>query len=128
MQKKLIFYFSHTVTCPQAHHLQSKKIILLLKFCVKILVVLQALFQSAQHIYVRKEKDPEPDPDPLLLVLDPDPDPGGPKTFGSCGSGFPTVVGDFEATVNRTEVIPVYQKGASFYRQNHKIIQPSILQ
>jgi len=34
---------------------------------------------------MRKGKDPEPDPDPYLWLMDPDP--GGPKTWGSCGSG-----------------------------------------
>ncbi len=46
-------------------------------------VILQALFQFAQHIY-EKGKDPEPSPEPHLWLLDPDP--GGPKTCGSCGS------------------------------------------
>jgi hypothetical protein len=35
MQKKILSYFF--ITYPQAHHLQSKKFICLLKFCVKIL-------------------------------------------------------------------------------------------
>ncbi len=29
----------------------------------------------------------DPEPDPYLVLMDPDPDLGGPKTYGSCGSG-----------------------------------------
>jgi hypothetical protein len=32
------------------------------------------------------------DPDPYLGLTDPDPDPGGPKTYGSDGSGSATLV------------------------------------
>ncbi len=39
---------------------------------------LQALYQSAQHIYENGK-----DPDPYIWLMDPDPDPGGPKTCGS---------------------------------------------
>ncbi len=44
--------------------------------------------------------DPDPDPDPAIFVsdlqdvqylMDPDADPGGPKTYGSYGSGFATL-------------------------------------
>ncbi len=39
-------------------------------------------------------KDPEPDPaqDSFLWLTDPDADPGGPKTYGSYGSGSATLV------------------------------------
>jgi hypothetical protein len=50
--------------CQQAHHLQSKKFIFLLKFCVYIFY-LQALF-TPLTTSMRKGKDPEPDPDPEL--------------------------------------------------------------
>jgi hypothetical protein len=33
-------------------------------------------------------EDPEPEPERYLLLMDPDPAPGGPKTYGSDGSGF----------------------------------------
>jgi hypothetical protein len=50
--KKIVIFF--LIVCPQAHHLQSKKSIFLLKlFCLN--VILQALFQSAQHIYEKRE-------------------------------------------------------------------------
>jgi len=38
------------------------------------------------------KKDHEPDPDPYLVLMDPDRDPGGPKTYGSCGSGSATLM------------------------------------
>jgi hypothetical protein len=47
-----------------------------------LIFILQALFQSAQHLYEKKGTYP----DPYLWLLDPDP--GGPKT---CGSGSPTL-------------------------------------
>jgi len=72
-KKNYIFFL---ITCPQAHHLQFKKF----NFFAKICLILQALFQSAQHIY---EKRKEPDPDPYLWLMDPDSDPGGPNTSGS---------------------------------------------
>ncbi len=70
------------ITCPQAHHLQSKKFNFLLKFCLKILFCRHYFspvntlweFQSGQHI-MRKGKDPDPDPHLWLMV----PDPEGPK-------------------------------------------------
>ncbi len=45
---------------------------------------LQALFQSAQHIYEKREGSGHGS---VPLTNDPDPDPGGPKTCGCCGSG-----------------------------------------
>ncbi len=46
---------------------------------------------SLLNTFMRKGKDPEPDPDPYLWLMDPYP--GGPKTCGSSGSGFPTLLG-----------------------------------
>ncbi len=69
--------------CPQAHYLQYKKFIVLLKFRVKILFCWHHL--SPLNTFMRKGKDPEPDPDPYLCLMDPAP--GGPKTCGSCGFG-----------------------------------------
>jgi hypothetical protein len=57
------------MTCPQAHHLQSKKSYFLLKFCVKILFCRH--YFSLLNTFMRKGKDPVPDPDPVT---------GGPKT------------------------------------------------
>jgi hypothetical protein len=51
-KKKSDFFL---ITCPQVHHLKSNKLNFLLKFSVKIKVILQALFQSAQHIYEKRE-------------------------------------------------------------------------
>jgi hypothetical protein len=51
--KKIFSYFFLT-TCSQSHHRQTKKFIFLLKFSVTILF--QALFQSAQHIYEKRER------------------------------------------------------------------------
>ncbi len=45
---------------------------------------LQALFQSVQHIYEKREGSGHGS---VPLTNDPDPDPGGAKTCGSCGSG-----------------------------------------
>jgi hypothetical protein len=42
--------------------------------------ILQALLQSAQHLYEKREGSGSV------------PDPGGPKTCGSCGSGSPTLL------------------------------------
>ncbi len=64
-EKKYIFFL---ITYPEAHYLHS------LVYCFIDNKWLQALFQSAQHLY-EKEKDP-----------------GGPKTCGSCRSGSPTLV------------------------------------
>ncbi len=70
------------------HHLQSKKSIFLLKFCVKILFCRHYFFPL--NTSMRKGKYPEPDldqepnPDTYIWQINPDPDPGGPKTCGSC--------------------------------------------
>jgi hypothetical protein len=61
--KKNFSYFFR-ITCPQAHHLQSNKLI----FKFKIKLNLQALFQSAQHIYEKRS------PDPIVRSSDPAPD------------------------------------------------------
>jgi hypothetical protein len=67
MPKKLFFKYFFLITYLQAHYLQSY---------VKI-QILQALFQSAQHLY-EKEKNPELDPEE-------------PKTCGS-GTESPTLL------------------------------------
>ncbi len=68
--KKYFFpYFFLFLTCPQAHHLQSKKFNFLLKFCVKILFCRHCF--SPLNIFMRKGKDP--DPDPYLWLMDPNP-------------------------------------------------------
>ncbi len=92
MPKKIYFlhFFSNNfllITCPQALHLQSKKLNCLVKFCVKILFCWY--YFSLLHTFMRKKMDP--DPDPYVWLMDPDTDPGGPKTCGSCGSGSPTL-------------------------------------
>ncbi len=51
---KSIFFHIFLRTCPQAHHLQSKKVNFLLKLLCSN-VILQALFQSARHIYEKRE-------------------------------------------------------------------------
>jgi hypothetical protein len=51
-KKKISYFF--LITCSQAHHLQSKKFNFLLKIlCLN--VILQALFQFAQHINEKRE-------------------------------------------------------------------------
>jgi hypothetical protein len=84
--KKYLFSYFFLITCPQAHHRQSKKLKFLLNFCVRILFSRHYL-----NIFMRKGKDL--DPDTYLWLKDPDPDPGGPKKCGPCGSGsgFPTL-------------------------------------
>ncbi len=54
------------ITCPQAHHLQSKKINFWVKFCVKILFCRH--YFSLLHTFMRKKMDPDQDPyqDPYL--------------------------------------------------------------
>ncbi len=47
--KKISFFFLYLTRRPQAHYLQSYK----LNFCWRF--ILQALFQSAQHLYEKKE-------------------------------------------------------------------------
>ncbi len=51
---KKIFLIFFLITYPQAHYLQDEKVNFFPKFCVKILF-LKALFQSAQHLYDKKE-------------------------------------------------------------------------
>ncbi len=83
-KKKISHFF--LITCHQVHHLQSKKFNFLLKFCVKMLFCRHSL--SPLNTCVRKGTDP----DPHLWQMVPDPDPGGPKTCGSCGSGYTTLI------------------------------------
>jgi hypothetical protein len=58
--KKLIFSYFVLITCPQAHHVQSKKFNGLLKFCVKMLFCRH--YFSPLNTFMRKGKDPDPDP------------------------------------------------------------------
>ncbi len=83
--KKIFVSQFFLITCPQAHHLRSKKLIFLLKFCVKMLFCRH--YFSLLNTFMRKGKDP--DPDPYIGLMDPDP--GGPETCGS-GSGSPTLL------------------------------------
>jgi hypothetical protein len=39
-------------------------------------------------LYPEADPNPEADPDPNFWQMDPDPVPGGPKTYGTDGSGF----------------------------------------
>ncbi len=55
VKKKFIFFL---VTYPKVHHLQSKKLIFLLTFCVKI-PFCQA-FSSPLNTFMGKGKDPDP--------------------------------------------------------------------
>jgi hypothetical protein len=54
IQKKYIFFF--LITCPQAHHLQSKKFNLFLQFSVKMLYCRH--YFSPLNTFMRKRKDP----------------------------------------------------------------------
>jgi hypothetical protein len=58
--KKIFFLFFFIITCPEAHHLQSKKFNFLLKLFVKILFCRH--YFSPLTIFMRKGKDPDPDP------------------------------------------------------------------
>ncbi len=69
------FSYFFLMTYPQARYLQSLKFNFLLKFCVKIPILL-TLFQSAQHLYEKREGSAEPDP--YIWLMDPDLDPGYP--------------------------------------------------
>jgi hypothetical protein len=51
--KKIFFSHIFIIICPQANHLQTKKFDYLLKFVLNF--ILQALFQSDQHIYEKRE-------------------------------------------------------------------------
>ncbi len=68
MQKKYLYiYIFFFITSPQAHHIQSEKIIFLLKFCIKILFCRR--YFSPLNTFLRIGKDTEPpqkhaDPDP----------------------------------------------------------------
>jgi hypothetical protein len=119
-KKISLFIFFH-ITCPQAHHFQSKKFNFWLKFFVK------SYFRhcvSPLNTFMRKGKDPEPDPDPNDL------DPGGPKTgekyktcsLGGSPAGFqtrwppacarsrlPTAAGMIQPVANNKVMTPRYQ-------------------
>ncbi len=54
--QKICFWYFFLITYPQTHYLQSLIYCFNDKFCVKILPILQALFQSAQHLYEKRER------------------------------------------------------------------------
>ncbi len=95
--KNIVFSYFFLITYPQAHYLQSKKLIISLKYCVKNLFCKH--YFNLLNTFMRKGKDPNPelDPGPYLWLMDPAPDPGGPKTCGSSGSGSgsPTLLVSF---------------------------------
>jgi hypothetical protein len=95
-KKNFIFF----LTCPQAHHLHSKKLIFWIKFCVKILICRH--YFSSLHTLMRKKKDTEPDSNLRLM------DPGGPKTYGSCGSGSgsPTLLVSSKLSLFKDSITP----------------------
>ena len=72
-RKNDIFSYYFLITCPQAHHHQSKKLNFLQKFCLKMLFCRHCF--SPLNTFMREGKDPEPDPDPYLWLMDTDPDP-----------------------------------------------------
>ncbi len=78
-RKKFFFFIFLLITCPQAHHLQSKKFNFLQKFCVKILFCRH--YFSPLNTFMSKRKNPVPDPYLWLMYPDPgaqkhaDPDP-----------------------------------------------------
>ncbi len=90
--KKEYFFLE---TCPQAHHLQSKKFNFLLTFCVKILFC-RHYFRPPNN-FMRKGNDLEPDPDLYLWLIDPNL--GGPKTCRSRGSGSESKSPTLSATI-----------------------------
>jgi hypothetical protein len=59
-KKNIFVSYFFLITCPQAHHLQSKKFNFCLKFCVTILFGRHCF--SPLNTFMRKGKDPEPDP------------------------------------------------------------------
>jgi hypothetical protein len=82
--KKIFVFIFFLITCPQAHHLPSKKF----NFLPKILCwnfICRHYFNTC----MRKGKDPDLYP----WLIDRDPDAGGPKTCGSgSGSRSPTLL------------------------------------
>ncbi len=70
--KRKSYFF--LITCPQAHHLQSKKFNFLLTCSLKMLFCRH--YFSPLNTFMRKGKDPEPDP--CIWIMDPE----GPKTCG----------------------------------------------
>ncbi len=86
MPKKFFFIF-FLITYQQAHYLQSLTYCFKEKFCVKI--KFSKHYFSLLNTFMRKGKDPAPELNPYIWLRDPDL--GGPKTCGSCGSGYPTL-------------------------------------
>ncbi len=64
MGKKYFFPYFFSCNLPTDTHLQFKKWIFLLKFCVKIIFCRHYI--SPLNTFMRKGKDSEPDPDPYL--------------------------------------------------------------
>ncbi len=86
--KKIIFFLIFfLITYPQAHYLESYKLVFCQNFCVKILFCKH--YFSPLNTFMRKGKDLDPDPDPYLWLMDPE----GPKICRSgTGSGSPTLI------------------------------------
>jgi|LakMenE18May11ns_1017448.scaffolds.fasta_scaffold9653836_1 hypothetical protein len=57
-KKKYFYSYCFLITCPQAHHLQSKKFNILLNLCVKILFWWH--YFRPLNTFLRKGKDPDP--------------------------------------------------------------------
>jgi hypothetical protein len=68
--KKSNFSNFFLITCPQVHHLQTKKLNILLKFCVKMLFCKH--YCSPLNTFMKKGKVSDPDPNPHLCLMDPD--------------------------------------------------------
>jgi hypothetical protein len=58
--KKIFFSYFFLKTCPQAHHLQSKKFNFCQNYCIKMLFCRH--YFSPLNTFMRKGKDPESDP------------------------------------------------------------------
>ncbi len=73
LQNQIFFFVFFLITCPrpQAHHIQSKKLNFVLKFCVNMLFCRHYLSSLYTFMTIRKGKEP----DPYLWLMDPDPDP-----------------------------------------------------
>jgi hypothetical protein len=58
--KKYFLKYFFLITCPQAHHLQFRKLNFLLKFCDKMLFCRH--YFSPLDTFMRKRRNPDPDP------------------------------------------------------------------
>ncbi len=86
---------------------------------------------SPLNTFMRKGNDPDPDPHLWLM----DPDPGGPKTCGSCGSGFPTLFKNIvynpptqfhETLVEVSRLILIHQKISQLPHTVHHNLMTSL--